>query len=46
MHCHQNLIRNRLYQANQELTCFGTSEVDKMTEITDMLGIKEQNFKY
>ena len=32
---HQCLIKNRLYQANQEILSYGTYEIDTLTEIID-----------
>ena len=35
MQYHQNLLKKRLYQVNQELISYGTYEIDNLTEIID-----------
>ena len=37
MSFHQHLLKNRLYQVNQELISHGTYEIDTLTEIMDTL---------
>ena len=37
MQSHQHLLKNRLYQVNQELISYGMYEIDTLMEIIDIM---------
>ena len=44
---HHNLLKNRLYQVNQELISYGTYEIDTLAEIIEVvLNLNNRSTKF